>query len=94
MSIWLLRNAYDAGTLAATQPGITPIDPFTTTACGPEPVTVGSKHQPWEVTSSNTSAQQKDDKHDDHNDHYRPNTDVHGLVPLSRPRTALADFGA
>jgi hypothetical protein len=31
--------------------------------------------------SSNTSAQQKNDKHDDHNDHYRPDTDVHGLVP-------------
>jgi hypothetical protein len=44
MSIRLLRNAYDAGTLAATQPGITPIDPVTSTACGPEPVTVGSEH--------------------------------------------------
>jgi hypothetical protein len=34
MSIWLLRNAYDAGTLAATQPGITLIDPVTSTALG------------------------------------------------------------
>jgi hypothetical protein len=34
MSIWLSRNAYDAGTLAATQPGITLIDPVTSTALG------------------------------------------------------------
>ena len=38
------------------------------------------------MTSSNTSAQQKDDKHDDDNDHYRPDTDVHGLVPSPRAR--------
>jgi hypothetical protein len=34
LSIWLLRNAYDAGTLAATQPGITLSDPVTSTALG------------------------------------------------------------
>jgi hypothetical protein len=34
MSVWLLLNAYDAGTLAATQPGITLIDPVTSTALG------------------------------------------------------------
>ena len=34
MSIWLLRNAYDAGTLAATQSGITLIDPVTSTTVG------------------------------------------------------------
>jgi hypothetical protein len=34
MSIWLLPNAYDAGTLAATQPGITLTDPVTSTALG------------------------------------------------------------
>jgi hypothetical protein len=63
-------------------------------ACGPELVTVGSKHQQWKMTSSNTPAQHQDDKHDDHNDHYRSKTDVHGLLPPLAPRTALADPGA
>jgi len=46
------------------------------------------------MNSSNTSAQQKEDKHDNHNDHYRPNTDIHGLVPPLMPGTTLAAFRA
>lgn len=42
------------------------------------------------MTSSHTSAQQKNDKHDNHNEYYRSNTYVHGLFPPSRQRMALA----
>jgi len=42
-----------------------------------------------------TSAQQKNDKDNDHNDHYRPDTDVHGLVPPLAPAACgLVDLGA
>jgi drug/metabolite transporter (DMT)-like permease len=34
MSVWLLQNAYRAGTLAAAQPGITLVDPLVSTTWG------------------------------------------------------------
>jgi hypothetical protein len=88
---------------SATEPPASATPPATHSPAEPAPKTttsnlsVGQHHlqprlsQQWEMISSNTPAQQKDDKHDDRDEHYRSDTDIHGLVPSFRRRMALAD---